>query len=64
MPRKIGPFAKLLSRLRRELQAKVDSPSARGQAIRELVKRGGYDAFVAGGAKAVRELLARIVGRQ
>jgi siroheme synthase-like protein len=64
MPKKIGSFAKLLSRLRRELQAKVGSPSARGNAIRELVKQGGYDAFTAGGAKAVRELLARIVGER
>lgn len=61
MPKKIGAFAKLLSKLRRELQGNVDSSSARGEAIRELMKHGGYDAFIAGGPKAVRALLASIM---
>jgi siroheme synthase-like protein len=64
MPAKVGSFAKLLSRLRRQLQARSDSPAARGRAIRELVRQGGYEAFIAGGPKAVRELLARIEAKQ
>lgn len=61
LPPRIGEFAALLDRLRRQLKTRLGDGKLRGKVMKELAGEAAYELFVARGSRAVRELLDRLI---
>ena len=61
LPENIGLFAELLATIRTELKTRLDTPEARGAALKQLVSRETLDTFSKDGESAVRAKLEQIL---
>ncbi len=60
-PKSYGRFVALLARLRAEVARSVPDPARRRAALQQLARRSTWDLFAQGGARAVRQLIRRLI---
>jgi len=62
LPERLGEFAAALAHISRDLKAEHRQPERRRQIMKDIAGRESYDAFLAGGADALRKRLKELTG--
>jgi siroheme synthase-like protein len=62
LPPRIGEFAQVLGQLREILKGRASGLQGRMEIMRQLSGRDTYEAFIAGGPKAVEEKMEKLLG--
>jgi len=64
MPKRSGEFAEALAGLRSSAHARLHDPKLRAEIMRELSGPSAHEAFLAGGHRALREKMERMIERR